>query len=60
MRGDDMERIIVNVEVYADELVERLIRLKDSNKSTLTRNEVDTINDACNLIYHNRKELKEI
>lgn len=55
-----MERIIVDIQAYANELVERLIRLKDSNKSTLTRNEVDTINDACNLIDHNLKELKEI
>ena len=55
-----MERIICDVEVYAKELVERLIRLKDSNKSNLTRNEIDTINDACNLIYHNREVLKEI
>lgn len=48
------------VEVYANELVERLIRLKDANKSTLTRNEVDTINDACNIIDHNRKLLEQI
>ena len=50
----------IDIEVYANELVERLIRLKDSNKQTLTRNEIDTINDACNLIDHNRKELKEL
>lgn len=50
----------IDIEVYANELVERLIRLKDSNKQTLTRNEIDTINDACNLIDHNRKELKQL
>jgi len=55
-----MERIVIDVKAYANELVERLIRLKDSNKSTLTRNEIDTINDACNLIDHNIKELKQI
>ena len=55
-----MERIICDVEVYANELVERLIRLKDANRGTLTRNEIDTINDACNIIDHNRKVLKEI
>ena len=54
-----MERVINNVEQYANGLVERLISLKDSNKGTLTRNEIDTLNDAANLIYHNRKELKE-
>jgi hypothetical protein len=58
--GVTMERVINNLEQYADGLVERLISLKDSNRSNLTRNEIDTINDACNLIYHNRKELKEI
>lgn len=55
-----MEHIVNNVEQYANGLVARLISLKDSNRSNLTRNEIDTINDACNLIYHNRKELKEI
>lgn len=55
-----MDRIICDVQVYANELVERLIRLKDSNKGTLTRNEIDTINDACNLIDHNIKLLKEV
>ena len=53
-----MEHIVNNVEQYANGLVERLISLKDSNRSNLTRSEIDTINDACNLIYHNRKELK--
>lgn len=48
------------VEVYANELVERLIRLKDANRSTLTRNEVDTINDACNIIDHNKRLLEQI
>lgn len=48
------------IEVYANELVERLIRLKDTNRSTLTRNEVDTINDACNLIDHNKRLLEQI
>ena len=53
-----MERVINNLEQYADGLVERLISLKDSNKGTLTRSEIDTLNDAANLIYHNRKALK--
>jgi hypothetical protein len=45
---------------YANNLIEKLIALKDSNKGTLTRNEIDTINDACNLIDHNIKLLEEI
>lgn len=34
-----------------NELVEKLIRIKDMND--LTRSERDAINDACNLIDHN-------
>lgn len=45
---------------YANNLIEKLIALKDSNKGTLTRNEIDTINDACNLIDHNIKLLEEV
>ena len=50
----------IDVKVYANYVVEKLIRLKDSNKSVLTRNEVDAINDACNLIDHNLEELKRV
>lgn len=48
------------IEVYAGELVERLICLKDTNRSTLTRNEIDTINAVCNILDHNKKRLEEI
>lgn len=48
------------VKAYANNLIEKLIVLKDSNKGTLTRNEIDTINDACNLIDHNIELLEEI
>lgn len=34
------------------ELVERLIVLRDINKGTLTREELDTIADACNVLSH--------
>ena len=43
---------------YANLIVEKLIALKDTNKSNLTRNEIDTLNAACNLIDHNREDLK--
>lgn len=48
------------IEVYAGELVERLICLKDTNRSTLTRNEIDTLNSVANLIDHNLKNLEEV
>lgn len=50
----------MQVIAYANNLIEKLIALKDSNKGTLTRNEIDTINDACNLIDHNIKLLEEV
>ena len=48
----------MDIIAYANTIVEKLIALKDSNKGTLTRNEIDTLNAACNLIDHNREELK--
>ena len=50
----------MDVRVYAQMLIDKLINLKDSNRNTLTKNEIDTINSACNLIDHNREELKRI
>lgn len=52
-----MEKILFDVSVYANDVVERLIALKDMNRDKLTRSEIDTINDAANLIYHNIKEI---
>ena len=46
-----------NVRVYANYVVERLISLKDRNRDKLSRSDIDTINDAANLIYHNIKEI---
>ena len=48
------------LEKYANELVEKLIAIKDANRDTLTWSEIDALNDAANLIYHNRKVLKEM
>ena len=52
-----MDRVINDVRVYANDVVERLIALKDTNRDKLSRSEIDTLNDAANLIYHNIKEI---
>ena len=53
-----MDRIINDVRAYANDVVERLISLKDRNRDKLCMADIDTLNDAANLIYHNIKELK--
>ena len=52
-----MDRIINDVRVYANDVVERLIALKDMNRDKLSRSEIETLNDAANVIYHNIKEI---
>lgn len=52
-----MDRVIYDVRVYANDVVERLIALKDMNRDKLSRSEIDTLNDAANLISHNIKEI---
>ena len=52
-----MDRLVID---YANNVVEALIRLKDSHKGDLTLDEVEAINDACNLIDHNLKRLNVI
>lgn len=52
-----MDRIINDVRIYANDVVERLIALKDMNRDKLSRSEIETLNDAANLIYHNIKEI---
>ena len=47
-----------DLEQHANIIVEQLIRIKDIHRREFTRREIDTLNDACNLIYHNIKELK--
>ena len=48
----------VDMKVYARGIIDKLIAIKDSNRNTLTKNEIDTLNSACNLIDHNIEELK--
>ena len=52
-----MDKIINDVRVYANDVVDRLIALKDMNRDKLSRSEIETLNDAANLIYHNIKEI---
>lgn len=46
--------------VYANTLIDRLIFIKDRHSNFLERNEIDTINDACNLISHNIEHLERV
>lgn len=52
-----MDKVLYDVRVYANDVVERLIALKDMNRDKLSRSEIDTLNDAANLIYNNIKEI---
>ena len=52
-----MDKVIYDVRVYANDVVDRLIALKDMNRDKLTRSEIETLNDACNIIEHNIKEI---
>lgn len=56
-RRAEMDKVIYDVRVYANDVVERLIALKDMNRDKLSRSDIDTLNDAANLIYHNIKEI---
>ena len=55
-----MSAVETDMRVYGNYIIEKLIALKDANKSQLTRNEIDTLNDAANLIEHNLSELKRV
>lgn len=55
-----MDNIVVNKKVYINTLIDKLIAIKDSNRNTLTRNEVDTINSVANLLEHNIERIEEI
>lgn len=52
-----MDRVLYDVRVYANDVVDRLNALKDDNRDKLTRSEIETLNDACNIIEHNIKEI---
>lgn len=55
-----MENVVVNMRVYVNTLIDKLIAIKDSNRGTLTRNEIDTINTVCNLLEHNIERIEEV
>ena len=52
-----MERVMHDVRVYANDVVDRLNALKDKNRDKLCRTEIEALNDAANLILHNIKEI---
>ena len=55
-----MENIVVNTKVYVNTLIDKLIAIKDSNRGTLTRNEIDTLNSVANLLEHNIERITEV
>ena len=55
-----MENIVVNTKVYVNTLIDKLIAIKDSNRGTLTRNEVDTINSVANLLEYNIERIEKV
>jgi hypothetical protein len=52
-----MERIINNIEQYANGLVEKLIYIRDHYD--LSREDRDALADVANLIDHNLKNLED-
>ena len=52
-----MDRVIFDVRVYANDVVDRLNAVKDKNRDKLSTSEIETLNDAANLILHNLKEI---
>ena len=56
-RRKEMDKVLYDVRVYANDVVERLIALKDMNRDKLSSSDIDTLNDAANLIYNNIKEI---
>lgn len=52
-----MDKVIYDVRVYANDVADRLNALKDKNRDKLSTTEIETLNDAANLIYHNIKEI---
>lgn len=52
-----MDRVLYDVRVYANDVVDRLNGIKDRNLDKLSRSEIETLNDACNIIEHNIKEI---
>ena len=59
-KENDMENIVVNTKVYVNTLIDKLIAIKDSNRNTLTRNEIDTLNSVANLLEHNIERIEKV
>ena len=56
-RKKGMDKVLYDVRVYANDVVDRLNGIKDRNLDKLSRNEIETLNDGINLIMHNIKEI---
>lgn len=52
-----MDRVLYDVRVYANDVVDRLNALKNKNRDKLSSTEIEALNDAINLISHNIKEI---
>ena len=55
--GKKMDRVIFDVRVYANDVVDRLNAVKDKNRDKLSTSDIEALNDAANLILHNLKEI---
>lgn len=55
-----MDHVVVDIKVYAEYVIERLEQLKKSNVQSFTRNEIDIVNDAIDLIKANKDHLKTV
>lgn len=53
-----MKRVIADIQVYGNALIDEMCLIKDRHRDVLSRTEIDSINDICNLVQHNLKELK--
>lgn len=49
----------MDIKAYANTLIDQLISIKDNHRDVLTFEEIDYINDACNLISKNIERLEE-
>lgn len=47
------------LETYANRLINQLNRIKDAHRDVLYADELNAINNICNLVAHNIKEIKE-
>ena len=49
----------MDLEIKVQITVDELIRIKDRHRDILMPEEINALNDACNLLYKNRKLLKK-